>query len=88
MDRFFYFFIPGPSTLLADRLLKPQCSQYYPITLFYERFVYRKILKNEGPTAFFKGAACRMIVIAPLFGIAQTVYYLGVAERLMGVHKG
>jgi solute carrier family 25 (mitochondrial glutamate transporter), member 18/22 len=29
-----------------------------------------------------------MIVIAPLFGIAQTVYYLGVAERLMGVHKG
>ncbi|KAK7082058.1 hypothetical protein SK128_017258, partial [Halocaridina rubra] len=30
-----------------------------------------KILKNEGPRAFFKGGACRMIVIAPLFGIAQ-----------------
>lgn len=44
-----------------------------------------KTLKNEGPTAFFKGGACRMIVIAPLFGIAQTVYYLGVAERLMGL---
>ncbi|CAD6241929.1 GSCOCG00009380001-RA-CDS [Cotesia congregata] len=43
-----------------------------------------KTLKNEGPTAFFKGGACRMIVIAPLFGIAQTVYYLGVAERLLG----
>jgi len=28
-----------------------------------------------------------MIVIAPLFGIAQTVYYLGVAERIMGVNK-
>jgi len=28
-----------------------------------------------------------MIVIAPLFGIAQTVYYLGVAERIMGVKK-
>lgn len=51
-------------------------------------FVLRKIMKNEGPSAFFKGAACRMIVIAPLFGIAQTVYYLGVAERLMGIHKG
>lgn len=46
---------------------------------------YRKILKNEGPKAFFKGAACRMIVIAPLFGIAQTVYYLGVAEKLFGM---
>jgi len=45
----------------------------------------RKTFKNEGPTAFFKGGACRMIVIAPLFGIAQTVYYLGVAEWLMGL---
>ncbi|KAK3917627.1 Mitochondrial glutamate carrier 1 [Frankliniella fusca] len=44
-----------------------------------------KTLKNEGPLAFFKGGACRMIVIAPLFGIAQTVYYLGVAERLLGI---
>lgn len=44
-----------------------------------------KTLRNEGPTAFFKGGACRMIVIAPLFGIAQTVYYLGVAEQLMGL---
>ncbi|XP_033214379.1 mitochondrial glutamate carrier 1-like isoform X1 [Belonocnema kinseyi] len=44
-----------------------------------------KTLKNEGPTAFFKGGACRMMVIAPLFGIAQTVYYLGVAEQLMGL---
>ncbi|XP_076666876.1 mitochondrial glutamate carrier 1 isoform X2 [Andrena cerasifolii] len=44
-----------------------------------------KTLKNEGPTAFFKGGACRMIVIAPLFGIAQTVYYLGVAESLLGL---
>ncbi|XP_076303140.1 mitochondrial glutamate carrier 1-like [Lasioglossum baleicum] len=44
-----------------------------------------KTLKNEGPTAFFKGGACRMIVIAPLFGIAQTVYYLGVAEWLLGL---
>ncbi|XP_065334486.1 mitochondrial glutamate carrier 1-like isoform X2 [Cloeon dipterum] len=49
---------------------------------------FGKIMKNEGPSAFFKGAACRMIVIAPLFGIAQTVYYLGVAERLLGIHKG
>ncbi|XP_011869007.1 PREDICTED: mitochondrial glutamate carrier 1-like [Vollenhovia emeryi] len=44
-----------------------------------------KTFKNEGSTAFFKGGACRMIVIAPLFGIAQTVYYLGVAEWLLGL---
>jgi len=30
-------------------------------------------MKHEGPKAFFKGGACRMIVIAPLFGIAQMV---------------
>ncbi|XP_026464641.1 mitochondrial glutamate carrier 1-like [Ctenocephalides felis] len=46
-----------------------------------------KTLRYEGPTAFFKGGACRMIVIAPLFGIAQMVYYLGVAEALLGVNK-
>ncbi|XP_011686251.1 PREDICTED: mitochondrial glutamate carrier 1-like [Wasmannia auropunctata] len=44
-----------------------------------------KTFTNEGPRAFFKGGACRMIVIAPLFGIAQTVYYLGVAEWLLGL---
>ncbi|KAM3961136.1 mitochondrial glutamate carrier 1 [Aphomia sociella] len=42
-------------------------------------------MKHEGPTAFFKGGLCRMIVIAPLFGIAQTVYYLGIAESLLGL---
>jgi len=48
---------------------------------------FSKTFKNEGPRAFFKGGACRMIVIAPLFGIAQTVYYLGAAEYLMGMPK-
>ncbi|CAO1422227.1 unnamed protein product [Diamesa tonsa] len=43
----------------------------------------KKTLKHEGPTAFFKGGLCRMIVIAPLFGIAQMVYFLGVAEQLL-----
>jgi solute carrier family 25 glutamate transporter 18/22 len=47
----------------------------------------RKTLKNEGPKAFFKGGACRAIVIAPLFGIAQMVYFFGVAEYLLGQKK-
>jgi len=41
-------------------------------------------MKHEGWRAFFKGGACRMMVIAPLFGIAQTVYFLGVAESILG----
>lgn len=48
---------------------------------------FKTIFKKEGPTAFFKGALCRMIVIAPLFGIAQMVYYFGIAEYLMGIDK-
>ena len=42
-----------------------------------------RIVREEGWQAFFKGASCRVLVIAPLFGIAQTVYYLGVAEYLL-----
>ncbi|XP_072128369.1 mitochondrial glutamate carrier 1 [Mobula birostris] len=43
----------------------------------------RKIWRNEGPGAFLKGAYCRALVIAPLFGIAQVVYFLGIAETLI-----
>uniref|UniRef100_A0A673BH20 Mitochondrial glutamate carrier 1 n=1 Tax=Sphaeramia orbicularis TaxID=375764 RepID=A0A673BH20_9TELE len=45
----------------------------------------RKILKKEGPGAFLKGASCRALVIAPLFGIAQVVYFVGVGEILLGI---
>lgn len=47
----------------------------------------RKTLSKEGPQAFFKGGLCRMIVIAPLFGIAQMVYFLGVAESILGIKQ-
>lgn len=46
-----------------------------------------KIFKDEGPKALFKGAACRMMVMAPLFGIAQMVYYIGFAEKVLGLQK-
>lgn len=46
---------------------------------------HRKILRDEGPSAFLKGAYCRALVIAPLFGIAQVVYFLGIAETLLGL---
>ncbi|KAI4904419.1 hypothetical protein NFI96_027951 [Prochilodus magdalenae] len=47
-----------------------------------------KILRNEGPSAFLKGAYCRALVIAPLFGIAQVVYFLGVGEFVLSVLPG
>ncbi|GMR62675.1 hypothetical protein PMAYCL1PPCAC_32870, partial [Pristionchus mayeri] len=48
---------------------------------------FLKIISQEGPKALFKGAACRMMVVAPLFGIAQVVYFIGVAEYMLGVKK-
>ena len=45
---------------------------------------FAKTWQLEGWKAFFKGGVCRVMVIAPLFGIAQTVYFLGIAERLLG----
>ena len=46
---------------------------------------FRKVFLTEGPLAFLNGALCRIMVIAPLFGIAQAVYYLEVAEHLLGM---
>ncbi|XP_075875295.1 mitochondrial glutamate carrier 1 [Nelusetta ayraudi] len=43
----------------------------------------RRIMQREGPAAFLKGATCRALVIAPLFGIAQGVYFLGVGEVVL-----
>ncbi|VDK75629.1 unnamed protein product [Litomosoides sigmodontis] len=48
---------------------------------------FTKILRHEGPRALFKGAICRMLVMAPLFGIAQMVYYTRIAEFLLGIPK-
>lgn len=46
-------------------------------------FLYSNILRKEGPSAFLKGAGCRALVIAPLFGIAQVMYFVGVGEYIM-----
>lgn len=42
-----------------------------------------KIMKKEGPSAFLKGAGCRALVIAPLFGIAQVMYFVGIGEFIL-----
>ncbi|XP_041111352.1 mitochondrial glutamate carrier 1 isoform X1 [Polyodon spathula] len=43
----------------------------------------RRIWQREGYSAFLKGAGCRALVIAPLFGIAQVVYFFGIGEYLL-----
>ena len=43
----------------------------------------RKTWRYEGLRTFFNGGFCRVMVIAPLFGIAQVVYYLGIAEMML-----
>ncbi|XP_016961060.1 mitochondrial glutamate carrier 1 isoform X2 [Drosophila biarmipes] len=47
----------------------------------------QKTLKREGVTAFFKGGLCRIMVVAPLFGIAQMFYFLGVGEKILGMEQ-
>uniref|UniRef100_A0A1A9UG01 Mitochondrial glutamate carrier 2 n=1 Tax=Glossina austeni TaxID=7395 RepID=A0A1A9UG01_GLOAU len=44
-----------------------------------------KTFETEGLRAFFKGGLCRVMVIAPLFAIAQMVYFLGIGERICGI---
>ncbi|XP_078500275.1 mitochondrial glutamate carrier 1-like [Lissotriton helveticus] len=43
----------------------------------------RSIWQKEGPFAFLKGAGCRALLIAPLFGIAQVVYFVGIGEAII-----
>lgn len=45
---------------------------------------FTKVYTKEGWRAFFKGGFCRILVIAPLFGIAQGVYFLGIGEHIVG----
>ena len=46
---------------------------------------FAKVVSNEGYSALFKGCVPRMSVIAPLMAIAQSVYFIGVAESLFGL---
>jgi len=43
------------------------------------------IMKEEGPRTFLRGAQARAMAIAPLFGIAQSVYELRLGEILLGI---
>ena len=48
---------------------------------------FYRILRSEGPTALFKGMGCRIIVIGPLFGISQMVYFLDITGSILGIDR-
>ncbi|CAC5376231.1 SLC25A18_22 [Mytilus coruscus] len=47
---------------------------------------FRKIYMTEGWTAFYKGGTSRIIAIAILFGVAQTVYWLEPVENTIKLY--
>lgn len=47
----------------------------------------RDILQNDGVKGFYKGGACRILVLAPTYAIIQGIYFLGVAEKIFGLKK-
>lgn len=79
-------FFVTPLDVIKTRIQLIDCKTS---NLHYKGIIdaFLKITSFEGPKALFKGAACRMLVMAPLFGIAQTVYYFGVAEYFLGINK-
>lgn len=42
----------------------------------------RTIFREEGWRAFYKGGTCRIMAIAPFYGIIEVMYYLGIGEFL------
>lgn len=76
---FFSLYLVVKTRLQTLSHLKGEIQFNGILDCFYRTF------KQEGVRALFKGAGCRVMVMAPLFGIAQTVYYLGVAEFLLGL---
>lgn len=76
-------YVATPLDVIKTRI---QTTNKAPGELQYNGVIdsFFKIIKHESPTALFKGSVARVCVVAPLFGIAQMFYYLGVAESLLG----
>uniref|UniRef100_A0A8D9FBE9 Mitochondrial glutamate carrier 1 n=1 Tax=Cacopsylla melanoneura TaxID=428564 RepID=A0A8D9FBE9_9HEMI len=44
----------------------------------------QKIYRTEGVRALFKGGLCRVMIMAPMFGILQMIYQMNISESLLG----
>ncbi|XP_037927440.1 mitochondrial glutamate carrier 1-like [Teleopsis dalmanni] len=75
-------FVATPVDLIKTRLqAADQASKIKKYTGSLD--CIRKTYRLEGILAFFKGGLCRVILIAPLFGIAQMVYFFGIGDYLV-----
>ncbi|XP_037716905.1 mitochondrial glutamate carrier 1 isoform X2 [Drosophila subpulchrella] len=75
-------FLVTPLDVIKTRLQADSEKEFHGIV-----DCVQKTLKHEGVTAFFKGGLCRIMVVAPLFGIAQMFYFLGVGEKILGIEQ-
>jgi solute carrier family 25 glutamate transporter 18/22 len=75
--------VVNPADVVKTRLqlINLGSSDAYKYTGIGNAFI--EIYRTEGLGAFMKGAGCRVMYIAPLFGIAQTVYFLGIGEKIL-----
>ena len=69
-----------PFDVLKTRIQAKECNDGI-MPCFYNT------LRREGILAFFKGGACRVMVLAPTYGIIQVIYYYGIGEWILGVKK-
>ncbi len=79
--------IASGTVIIAHSFIKVFPWRFF-LFLFSEHLIISKILRHEGPSVFLKGSYCRALVIAPLFGIAQVVYFLGVGEFVLRLLPG
>ena len=59
----------------------------FPFFIAFLSFDFRRMSSEEGVKSFMRGAVPRAWAIGPLFGIAQTVYYLGVGEAIFNIPR-
>ncbi|XP_076810899.1 mitochondrial glutamate carrier 1-like isoform X1 [Clavelina lepadiformis] len=74
-------------TVMPADVVKTRLQSIHHTTRNYNGILdcFRQMYKEEGLRTFMRGAQARAVAIAPLFGIAQTVYHLGVGEAFLGI---
>lgn len=70
-------------------VVKTRLQSMHPAARKYKGVVdcFKSIWNEEGHRSFWRGAQARAMTIAPLFGIAQSMYCLGMGELMLGLPR-
>lgn len=70
-------------------VVKTRLQSMHPAARKYKGVLdcFWSIYSEEGHKSFWRGAQARAITIAPLFGIAQSMYCLGIGEQFLGLPR-